>query len=125
MNTIDRNFLINHGFKEVPLDGIKGIFQQNQVVKNLHIDITLTKPVSMLIGITTARKAVIKLEKVGKWQERLIFVQSGRAKARLFNVPLEAIKNILMKHYENEMIEIVFDIVIAEISIGFQICYQV
>lgn len=119
---MNKEFLLKHGFEEVSLDGMKEILQQHSTVKDLYIDTNITEPISMLIGRTRTKKAIITLEKVENWQERLIVVQSDRLKTRLFNIPLEEMENILVKHYENGLLEIVFDI--AEKGISVQICFQ-
>lgn len=119
---MNKEFLLKHGFEEVPLDGIKEILQQYSTIKEVSIDTNITEPIFMLVGRTRAKKATITLEKVENWQERLIVVKSDRAKTRLFNVPLEEMENILIKHYDNSMVEIIFDI--AEKGISVQICFQ-
>ena len=121
---INKDFLVTkYQFEEISVNGIKKILQQDNTIKDLSIDTSISEPIFMLIGRTRAKKATIQLEKVENWQERLIFIQSDRLKTRLFNIPLEEMKNVLLKRYENGLLEIVFDI--AEKGISVQICYHI
>lgn len=102
MNKTDRDFLVNHGYKEVK--SIKDVMQQGKV-KNLHISIDNSYP-AILVARVKEKTAYVVFEEINN-KERLIITQTDRFGTYLFNIPMQMIHNILAKK-ENDMTTILF-----------------
>ncbi len=116
MNKADREFLLAHGYKEVP--DIKNVIQQGKV-KDLHIDVYNNEP-SMLLARVKEKNAIISVDNTGK-HERMFIIQSDKFKTHLFSVPLALITNVLIETGRS-MTTILFNI--QGDNYTYKICYQ-
>lgn len=103
MNKTDRDFLVNHGYKEV--ESIKDVMQQGNV-KDLHISIDNSCP-AILVARVKEKAAYVVFEEMNQ-KERLIITQKDRFGTYLFNIPMQMIHNVLVKK-ENGMTTILFN----------------
>ena len=103
MNKIDRDFLVNHGYKEVR--SIKNVMQQGKI-KDLHISIDNSCP-AILVARVKEKTAYVVFEKINN-KERLIITQTDRFGTYLFNIPMQMIHNALAKK-ENGITTIFFN----------------
>ncbi len=95
MNKTTMDFLMEHGYKKVTADNIKGILAQGYV-KGLHIEITSEDPF-MLLARVKEKNAVVKYDRMDEDDpERIIIAKTDRFQTKLFNVQLADIKNMIV-----------------------------
>lgn len=109
MNTLDRNFLINHGFTE---DADKKIltelFTKHTKLRELDVSVNLTE-YSMLLARSKERNVTIEINSIQ--ENRLILKKnSGRCSTVIVNILLDEINNCLVKDYGNGFFEFEFEV---------------
>lgn len=108
MNTIDRNFLINHGFQEdTDKKVLSKLFTNNKKFKEVNISVNLTEPF-MLLARSKEKNVTVEVNSVQ--ENRLILKKGGRCNTVLMNILLDEIHNCLVKDYGNGLFEFEFEV---------------
>lgn len=109
MNTIDKNFLINHGFQEdTDKKVLSGLFTKNTKFKEINISVNLTEP-AMLLARSKEKNVTVEVNSVQ--ENRLILKKnSGRCSTVIVNILLDEIHNCLVKDYGNGLFEFEFEV---------------
>lgn len=109
MNTIDRNFLINHGFQEdTDKKVLSGLFTNNKKIKEVNISVNLTEPF-MLLARSKEKNVTVEVKYIQ--DNRLILKKnSGRCSTVIVNILLDEIHNCLVKDYGNGLFEFEFEV---------------
>ncbi len=109
MNTIDRDFLINHGFiEDTDKKVLSGLFTNNKKFKEVNISVNLTEPF-MLLARSKEKNVRVEVNSVQK--NRLILKKnSGRCDTIIMNVLLDEINDCLVKDYGNGLLEFEFEV---------------
>lgn len=109
MNTIDRNFLINHGFTEdTDKKVLSELFTKHNKFREVNISVNLTEP-SMLLARSKERNITIEINSIQ--ENRLILKKnSGRCSTVIMNILLDEINNCLFKDYDNGLFEFEFEV---------------
>ncbi|MCM1173408.1 MAG: hypothetical protein NC393_14955 [Clostridium sp.] len=108
MNTIDRDFLIKHGFQEdADKKELLKLFEGNQRLKEANISVTLTEP-AMLLARSREKNVVALVNSVQ--DKRLILKKSGRCSTIIMNVLLDEICGCLVKDYGSGLLEFEFEV---------------
>lgn len=109
MNTIDRNFLINHGFTEdSDKKVLSRLFTNNKKFKEVNISVNLTEPFMLLVR---SKEKNITVEVNSVQENRLILKKnSGRCSTVIMNVLLNEINDCLVKDYGNGLFEFEFKV---------------
>lgn len=109
MNTIDRDFLINHGFTE---DADKKIllelFTSHNKFREISISVNLTEP-CMLLARSNEKNVTVEVNSIQ--DKRLILKKnSSRFSTVIMNVLLDEINNCLFKDYGKGLFEFEFEV---------------
>lgn len=109
MNTIDREFLINHGFKDdADKKVLSGLFTKNTKFKEVNISVNLTEH-SMLLARSKEKNVTVEVNSVQ--ENRLILKKnSGRCSTVIMNILLDEINDCLVKDYGNGLYECLFEV---------------
>ncbi len=109
MNTIDRNFLLNHGFTEdTDKKVLSELFTKNTKFKEVNISVNLTEH-SMLLARSKEKNVTVEVNSIQ--DNRLILKKnSGRCSTVLMNILLDEIHNCLVKDYGNGLFEFEFEV---------------
>lgn len=109
MNTIDREFLINHGFQDdADKKVLSEIFTKNKKFKEVNISVNLTEP-AMLLARSKEKNVTVDINSVQ--ENRLILKKnSGRCSTVIMNILLDEINNCLVKDYDNGLFEFEFEV---------------
>lgn len=109
MNTIDRNFLLNHGFQEdTDKKVLSELFTNHNKFKEVNISVNLTEH-SMLLARSKERNVSVEVNSVQ--ENRLILKKnSGRCSTVIVNILLDEIHNCLFKDYGNGLFEFEFEV---------------
>lgn len=109
MNTIDRDFLINHGFtKDTNKKVLSQLFTNHKNFKEVNISVNFTEPF-MLLARSKEKNVSIEINSVQ--ENRLILKKnSGRCSTVIMNVILDEINNCLLKDYGNGLFEFEFEV---------------
>lgn len=109
MNTIDRNFLINHGFTEdTDKRVLSKLFTDNKRFKEVNISVNLTEPF-MLLARSKEKNVSVEVNCIQ--ENRLILKKnSGRCSTIIMNILLDEINNCLVKDYGNGLFEFEFEV---------------
>lgn len=109
MNTIDRDFLINHGFTEdTNKEVLSGLFTKHSKFREINISVNLTEP-TMLLARSKERNVSVEVNSIQ--ENRLILKKnSGRCSTVIMNVLLDEINNCLVKDYGNGLFEFEFEV---------------
>lgn len=109
MNTIDRNFLLNHGFTEdTDKKVLSELFTKNTKFKEVNISVNLTEH-SMLLARSKEKNVTIEINSIQ--ENRLILKKnSGRCSTVIMNILLDEINNCLVKDYGNGLFEFEFEV---------------
>ncbi len=111
MNTIDRNFLLNHGFTEDSENKtLSELFTKHNKFREVNISVNLTEP-SMLLARSKKRNVTIEVNSV---QENRFILKRHQSREKfdtvIMNVLLNEIKNCLVKKYGNGLFEFEFEV---------------
>lgn len=109
MNTIDRDFLINHGFTEdADKKVLSELFTNNKRFKKVNISVNVTEP-SMLLARSKEKNVTVEVNSVQ--ENRLILKKnSSRFSTVIMNILLDEIKDCLFKDYGNGLFEFEFEV---------------
>lgn len=109
MNTIDRNFLINHGFtEETDKKVLSGLFTKHSKFREVNISVNLTEP-CMLLARSKEKNVSVEVNSIQ--ENRLILKKnSGRCSTVIMNILLDEINNCLVKDYGNGLFEFEFEV---------------
>lgn len=109
MNTIDRNFLLNHGFQEDTGNKVLSeLFTKHKKFKEVNISVDLTR-LSMLLVRSKEKNVLVEVNSIQ--ENRLILKKnSGRCSTVIVNILLDEIHNCLFKDYDNGLFEFEFEV---------------
>lgn len=109
MKTIDRTFLINHGFIEDTNNKVLSkLFTNNKKFKEINISVNLTEPF-MLLARSKEKNVTVEVNSIQ--ENRLILKKnSGRCSTVIMNILLDEINNCLVKDYGNGLFEFEFEV---------------
>lgn len=108
MNKATMDFLLAHGYKKVSKDDIKNVLPQGNI-KYLHIEVSLAEP-SMLLSRVREKDVVVSYDRMDeKYPERLVIDGADRYRTKLFNVPLDNIKDVII-NISNGVTDIMFNL---------------
>lgn len=108
MNTIDREFLLNHGFQEdTDKKVLSGLFTNNKKFREVNISVNLTEPF-MLLARSKEKNVTVEVNSVQ--ENRLILKKGGRCSTIIMNILLDEINNCLVKDYGNGLFEFEFEV---------------
>lgn len=109
MNTIDRNFLINHGFQEdTDKKVLSKLFTDNKRFKEVNISVNITEPF-MLLARSKEKNVGVEVNSIQ--DNRLILKKnSGRCSTIIMNIFLDEINGCLVKDYGNGLFEFEFEV---------------
>ena len=109
MNTIDRDFLINHGFQEdADKKVLSELFTKHSKFKEVNISVNLTEH-SMLLARSKEKNVTVEVNSIQ--DNRLILKKnSGRCSTVIMNILLDEINNCLVKDYGNGLFEFEFEV---------------
>ena len=109
MNTIDREFLINHGFKDdADKKALSGLFTKHSKFKEVNISVNLTEP-AMLLARSKEKNVSAEVNSIQ--ENRLILKKnSGRCNTVIMNILLNEINDCLVKDYGNGLFEFEFEV---------------
>lgn len=111
MNTIDRDFLINHGFAEdTNKKMLSNLFTNNKKFKEVNISVNLIEPY-MLLARSKEKNVTVEVNSV---QENRLILKRHRSREKfdtvIMNILLDEIKNCLVKDYGNGLFEFGFEV---------------
>lgn len=109
MNTIDRDFLLKHGFQEdTDKKVLSELFTKHNKFREVNISVNLTEP-CMLLARSKEKNVTIEINSIQK--NRLILKKnSGRCSTVIMNILLDEINNCLVKDYGNGLFEFEFEV---------------
>lgn len=109
MNTIDRDFLLKHGFQEdTDKKVLSELFSKHNKFREVNISVNLTEP-SMLLARSKERNVTIEINSIQ--ENRLILKKnSGRCSTVIMNILLDEINGCLYKEYGNGLFEFEFEV---------------
>ena len=109
MNTLDRNFLLNHGFTEdTDKKVLSELFTKHNKFKEVNISVNLTEP-CMLLARSNEKNVIVEVNSIQ--ENRLILKKnSGRCSTVIVNILLDEINNCLVKDYGNGFFEFEFEV---------------
>ena len=109
MNTIDRDFLINHGFKDdTDKKVLSELFTKHSKLRKLDVSVNLTEH-SMLLARSREKNVTVELNCIQ--ENRLILKKNnGRCSTVIMNILLDEIHNCLVKDYGNRLFEFEFEV---------------
>ena len=109
MNTIDREFLIKHGFQEdANKKVLSKLFTNNKKFKEVNISVNLTEP-AMLLARSKEKNVTVDINSVQ--ENRLILKKnSGRCNTVIMNILLDEVQGCLFKDYGNGLFEFEFEV---------------
>ena len=109
MNTIDRNFLIAHGFTEVTDKKVLSeLFTKHYKYTEVSISVNFTEP-AMLLARSREKNVTVEVNSIQ--ENRLILKKnSGRCSTVIMNILLDEINNCLVKDYGNGLFEFEFEV---------------
>lgn len=111
MNTIDRNFLLNHGFTEDSENKtLSELFTKHNKFREVNISVNLTEP-AMLLARSKEKNVTVEVNSI---QENRLILKRKRSREKfdtvIMNVVLDEINNCLVKDYGNGLFEFEFGV---------------
>lgn len=109
MNTIDRDFLLNHGFTEdTDKKVLSELFTKHSKFREINISVNLTEPTMLLVR---SKERNVSVEVNSIQENRLILKKnSGRCSTVIMNILLDEINDCLVKDYGNGLYECLFEV---------------
>lgn len=106
MNTIDREFLINHGFTEDSENKtLSELFTKHNKFREVNISVNFTEP-CVLLARSKERNVTIEINSI---QENRLILKRKRSREKfdtvIMNILLDEINNCLVKDYGNGLFE--------------------
>ena len=109
MNTLDRDFLINHGFKEdTDKKVLSELFTKYKKFKKVNISVNLTEA-SMLLARNEEKNVTVESSSV-QYNNLILKKNNGRCSTVIMNVLLDEINGCLVKKYNNGLFEFEFEV---------------
>ena len=109
MNTIDRNFLIAHGFiEDTDKKVLSKLFTNHKKFGEVIISVNLTEP-CMLLARSKEKNVSVEVNCI---QENCLILKknSGRCSTVIMNILLDEIEGCLVKDYGNGLLEFEFEV---------------
>ncbi len=111
MNTIDREFLINHGFKDdTDKKVLSELFTKHNKFKEVNISVNLTEPF-MLLARSKENNVSVEVNCI---QDNRLILKRKRSREKfdtvIMNILLDEINNCLIKGYGNGLLEFEFEV---------------
>lgn len=111
MNTLDKEFLLNHGFTgDTDKKVLSELFTKNNKLKEINISINLTEPF-MLLARSKEKNVTVEVNSI---QENRLILKRKRSREKydtvIMNVLLDEINNCLVKDYGNGLYEFLFGV---------------
>ena len=111
MNTIDREFLINHGFTEDSENKtLSELFPKHNKFREVNISVNFTEP-CVLLARSKERNVTIEINSI---QENRLILKRKRSREKfdtvIMNILLDEINNCLVKDYGNGLFEFEFEV---------------
>ncbi len=111
MNTIDRNFLLNHGFTEDSENKtLSELFTKHNKFREVNISVNLTEP-AMLLARSKEKNVTVEVNSI---QENRLILKRKRSREKfdtvIMNVLLDKINGCLFKDYGNGLFEFEFEV---------------
>ena len=111
MNTIDRNFLLNHGFKEdTDKKVLTKLFTNNKKFKEVNISVDLTRP-AMLLARSKEKNVTVEVNCI---QDNRLILKRKRSREKfdtvIMNVLLDEINGCLVEDYGNGLYDFEFEV---------------
>ena len=111
MNTLDRNFLLNHGFTEdTDKKVLSELFTKHNKFKEVNISVNLTEH-SMLLARSREKNVTVELNSI---QDNRLILKRKQSREKfdtvIMNVLLDEINNCLVKDYGNGLFEFDFEV---------------
>lgn len=111
MNTIDRDFLLKHGFKEdTDKKVLSKLFTNHNKFKEINVSINLTEPF-MLLARNNEKNVNVEVNSV---QNNRLILKRKRSREKfdtvIMNILLDEINNCLFKEYGNGLFEFEFEV---------------
>lgn len=109
MNTLDRDFLLKHGFEEdTDKKVLSELFTKHSKLRKLDVSVNLTEH-SMLLARSKEKNVTVEVNSVQ--ENRLILKKNnGRCSTVIMNILLDEIHNCLFKDYSNGLIQFEFEV---------------
>lgn len=111
MNTIDRDFLLNHGFTEDSENKtLSELFTKHNKFKEVNISVSLTEH-SMLLARSKEKNVTVEVNSI---QNNRLILKRKRSREKfdtvIMNILLDEINNCLVKDYGNRLFEFEFEV---------------
>lgn len=111
MNTIDRKFLLKHGFKEdTDKKVLLELFTKHKKFGEVNILVNLTEP-CMLLARSKEKNVLVEVNCI---QENRLILKIKRSSEKfdtvIMNVLIDEINNCLVKDYGNGLIQFEFEV---------------
>ena len=111
MNTIDRDFLLNHGFTEDSENKtLSELFTKHNKFKEVNISVSLTEH-SMLLARSKEKNVTVEVNSI---QNNRLILKRKRSREKfdtvIMNILLDEINNCLVKDYGNGLFEFEFEV---------------
>ena len=111
MNTIDRDFLINHGFQEdADKKVLSELFTKHSKFKEVNISVNLTEP-CMLLARSKEKNVSVEINSI---QDNRLILKRKRSREKydtaIMNILLDEINDCLFKDYGNGIIQFEFEV---------------
>lgn len=111
MCTLDKNFLINHGFiEDTDKKVLSELFTKYNKFKEVNISVNLTEP-CMLLARSKEKNVIVEVNCI---QENRLILKRKRSREKfdtvIMNVLLDEIEGCLVKDYGNGLFEFEFEV---------------
>lgn len=111
MDTIDRDFLINHGFQEDTNNKVLSeLFTKHSRFREVNISVNLTEP-CMLLARSKEKNVTVEVNSI---QENRLILKRKQSREEfdtvIMNILLDEINDCLFKDYGNGMIQFEFEV---------------
>lgn len=111
MNTIDRDFLINHGFQEdADKKVLSELFTKHSKFREVNISVNLTEP-CMLLARSKEKNVSVEINSI---QENRLILKRKRSREKfdtvIMNILMDEINGCLVKDYGNGLFEFEFEV---------------
>ncbi len=111
MNTIDKDFLLKHGFQEdTDKEVLSGLFTKHSKFREVNVSVNFTESF-MLLARSKERNVTVEINSI---QENRLILKRKRSREKfdtvIMNILLDEINNCLVKDYGNRLFEFEFEV---------------
>ena len=111
MNTLDKDFLLKHGFTEdTDKKVLSKLFTKHNKFREVNISVNLTEP-AMLLARSEEKNVTVEVNSI---QENRLILKRKRSREKfdtvIMNVLLDEINGCLVKDYGNGQIQFEFEV---------------